>query len=121
MPLSLNGADWQLVYQANLAAQPSPIPTYFYPIPVITPPQLFTNILTIGAVSMSAKPTWRLAFFASAQINISGIGNVEIGNFFVRLGASVLDTKDSTPYRLQLHIPKWHREMTIEIYQYLGI
>jgi hypothetical protein len=118
--LDLNGDSWQKVYQINLQAETSAIPNHFYQIPSFTIPYTFINKIAVGASSSSAKPNWRLAFYANALVNILGIGFVEVEHFYVPFGASLLDPQKGVPYTLKLYIPKWHQNMDVEIWEYTG-
>lgn len=116
------GENWQLFYQASVAANSVAGTSIYTPIPtIVVPGELSSRILTVGANSTQIKPSWRLAFWMNAFTNIPGIGNVEIANFYCPLGASLKVVQRSVDtFNLRITIPKWHTQMMLEIWQYAG-
>lgn len=111
---------WAPVYQVSLQANVIPGPSgYYNPIPGLIVPVQFNNQLAIGASAIATKPNWRLAFWANALTSIGGIGLVELGNYYVPLGASILVPPEGvSTFSLKITVPKWFRDMEIYIWQY---
>ena len=118
-----DSSNWQKVYEGNFAAVPvQGVRNKFIPIPKVVIPNNFDNhTLAIGATSFQTKPTWRLGFWLSMYIQVPGIGFACGFNQGIPLGLSVLRFPNlSSTYTLSATIPHWHKEMSIEIWQYIG-
>ncbi len=122
--LDLSSADnWVKVHEVLLTAQDSPIPNFHSPIPTYTIPTPFDRrILAVGASSSQTKPSWRLAFFLSTIVQVPGIGSAENGSIFIPLGLTLIETPPySDQYSVRIRIPRWHLEMSMTFWQYVGI
>ena len=118
-----SASNWVKVHEITLVAPPSSIPNHNYPIPAYTIPVTFDRrFLAVGASSTMTKPSWRLAFFLSTVLQIPAVGNAENGSIFIPLGLSLVQVPlYSAQYSLKARIPKWHLEMTMAVWQYVGI
>lgn len=121
--LNVNDATlWEEVYDITLIAQSSPVSNVFTPLPKFNIPHNFTkHTLAIGASNSYMKPNWNLAFYLAMNVRIEGIGKTEVTNRFVRIGLTLIRFPPvASAYTLQARIPKWHREMSFTIWQYIG-
>lgn len=126
-----NNLNWDLALRQTYNATPaSPDnPDLFLPIPPITL-SVASKVLLIGAKNSYAKPNWflaarvtpRLLFSPSSTSEfiaaISSYPRVKIG--LDRLNLVKFDNYDLSTYLLEINIPKWHRQMMLEIWQYSG-
>lgn len=118
-----NSNNWVSVYQANFAAVPiQGVRNQFTPIPVIVIPNSFdSHTLAVGASSFQTKPTWHLGFWLSMNVQLPGIGKAEAYNKSIPLGLNIVRFPHiSSTYTLRASIPRWHKEMSIEIWKYVG-
>lgn len=121
--LNLDNRDnWTKVYSASFAANPIAGTNKFTPIPSVRIPGTFDkHILAVGGSSFQTKPTWHLGFWLSMYVDIPSIGRAEGYNKSIPLGLSIVRFPPiSSTYSLIASIPKWHREMSIDIWQYVG-
>lgn len=116
-------AGWQAVYETQLIAQPTGLSNgSLYPIGRHTVPVDFdADVIVVGTSSSTAKPSWRLGCFLSAYTVISGVGNTEIATGMCPFGLKLFKfTEYSGSYRLGLYVPRWHQDLDIKIWKYLG-
>lgn len=118
-----NSSNWEKVYQGNFVAvviqgvrnQTLPIPS------VVIPNSFNSHTLAVGASSFQTKPTWHLGFWLSMNVQLPGIGKAEAYSKSIPLGLSIVRFPAiSSTYTLTANIPRWHKEMSIEIWQYVG-
>ena len=111
---------WVKAYDVKLEAQPTPIG--YYPIPTHKIPVTFDrHTLAIGSSSTKTKPTWRLGFHLTSEIQIPGVGKTEASHQYIWLGLNLIRVPPFAPnYTLKARIPKWHQEMVIAIWKYVG-
>lgn len=124
-PPILNLADsslWIKAYDTTLTAQSTFVGNSFYPIPIHKIPVIFnSHTLAIGSSSSQTKPTWRLGFYLTSEIQIPGIGKAEATSDYIWLGLNLIRIPPlGSTYTLKARIPKWHREMVIAIWKYIG-
>lgn len=126
-----NNLNWDLALRQtyNAISLSADDPDLFSPIPPITL-SVSAKILLIGAKNQYAKPNWFLAGFVSPRLlfspsstsefiaAISSYPRVKIG--LDRLNLVKFDNYDLSTYLLEINIPKWHRQMMLEIWQYSG-
>lgn len=118
-----NSSNWQKVYEGSFVAVPiQGVRNQFIPIPTVLIPNSFSNhTLAVGASSFQTKPTWRLGFWLSMYVQVPGIGKAQGSNKKIPLGLSVIRFPNLSPtYTLAASIPHWHKEMSIDIWQYIG-
>lgn len=113
---------WTKAYDTTLTAQSTFVGNSFYPIPIHKIPIVFDrHTVAIGASSTKTKPNWRLAFYLTTEIQIPGIGKAEANSNYVGLGLNLIKIPLlSSSFTLKARIPKWHSEMTIAIWKYIG-
>lgn len=119
-----DGSNWVQVYDTTLFAQAVPgRQGSFYPIPNHEiPSAIDRRILAVGSSSTKTKPTWNLGFYLAMIIKIPGVGNAEAASVPIRLGLNLVRFPPlSNQYSLKARIPKWHQEMSITIWKYIGI
>lgn len=118
-----NSSNWEKVYQASFTAVAiQGVRNQFLPIPSVVIPNSFNrHTLAVGASSFQAKPTWHLGFWLSMNVQLLGIGKAEASSKSIPLGLSLIRFPQiSSTYTLTANIPRWHKEMEIEIWQYVG-
>lgn len=118
-----DGAEWLQVYDSTLTAEPiTGLENRYRPIPHhVIPFDFYSYTLAIGASSSKAKPTWNLAFYLGMMIDIPSVGNAETEATAIRLGLSLVRFPPlAAPYKLKARIPRWHSEMSMTIWRYLG-
>lgn len=121
--LDLNNRDsWSKVYSKSFTASAIPGTNKFTPISPLRLTHTFDkHILAIGASSFQTRPTWRTGFWLSMYVDVPSIGKAEGYNKSIPLGLSIVIFPVLSPtYNLIITIPKWHKEMTVEIWQYTG-
>lgn len=126
-----NNLNWDLVLRQTYNATPaSPDdPDLFLPIPAITL-SVRARVLLIGARNAYAKSNWFLAAKVSPRLLFSPSSTSEFiaavsSSPRLRIGLDRLnlvrfDNYDLSTYLLEINIPKWHRQMLLEIWQYSG-
>lgn len=123
--LDLSDASlWVQVYDTTLFADPVLGQTgKHYPIPNHSIPGNFEgHTLAVGSSSTKAKPNWSLGFYLAQVINVPGVGNAEARSIPIRLGLNLVRFPPlSTQFRLKARIPKWHQEMSLTIWRYVGV
>jgi hypothetical protein len=126
-----NNLNWDLALRQTYNAQgvSSDDPDLFLPIPRITVP-VSSRVLLIGAKNQFAKPNWFLAARVSPRLlfspsstsefiaAIDSYPRVKIG--LDRLNLIRFDNYDLSTYLLEINIPKWHKQILLEIWQYSG-
>lgn len=118
-----NPADWLRVYDVSLSAMPvGGMPGRYYRIPDHSIPTIFDRYtLAIGASSTQTRPTWNLAFYAAMLVQIPGVGRAEAISVPVILGLKVIEFPVlSSQFTLKARLPRWHIEMDITIWKYIG-
>lgn len=117
-----SSSNWSQVYSDSFTANTIAGTNKFSPIPAIRIPSTFDkHIIAVGASSFQTKPTWRLGFWLSMYVDLPNIGKAEGCNKSIPLGLSIVRLPSlSSTYSLVASIPKWHTEMSIDIWQYVG-
>lgn len=100
---------------------------YWKPIPTQTYlPN--SRILKIGVRAQYAKPNWILGVWASQRLLIQPDSGTNFATLTqakqvgTRLGLLTLvefEEWDSYPYVLSIDIPKWHKEIYLEVWEYV--
>lgn len=122
--LNVDANNWEQIYDVILSAEVlAGMPNYHHPIPAHSIPVVIDrHTLIVGALSGSAKPTWNLGYYLSMVTHVQGIGRPELASKFIRLGLNLVRLPPVTPeYTLKARIPKWHQEMQIVIWKYVGV
>ena len=117
-----DAANWQQVYNDEIVADDAPHGRY-YPIQSFVVPALLTSpILCLGASSLSARPHWKLGFYARQYLGSTGLGAIETNSYRAFLDRLVLARFQlfSPQYQLRIEIPFWHQRMSIGIWEYSG-
>lgn len=116
-----NASYWQEAYTVDLVAANS-VPGYFIRIPRHQIPTIFnSHTLAVGASSFRTRPNWKLGFWLSMLVNLSGVGWAVTEERAIPLGLKVVRFSAFSPqFKLQADIPKWHEEMSIKIWEYNG-
>lgn len=118
-----NSSNWEKVYESSFqAVAMQGVNNQFIPIPTVIIPNSFNRYtLAVGAVSFQTKPTWRTALWLSMYVELPGIGKAEASNKKIPLGLSIVRLPLlSSIYTLSASIAHWHKEMSIDIWQYIG-
>lgn len=118
-----DGAEWLQVYDTTLAADAIPGLTNRYrPIPNHQiPVDFYSYTLAVGASSTKAKPTWNLGFYLGMVIDIPTVGMAETASTPIRLGLNLIRFPPlAVPFKLKARVPKWHQEMSMTFWRYLG-
>ena len=124
----LNPNNWNLVHQNTYIVQPIPSnPDRYYPLPPLNI-LATSNLLLIGGQSSKAEPHWYLAASVIPRYSLSLPGSrfspniqTEPTEYKVPLNRLVLlDLKnyDASTFFLEIKIPAWHEELSLEIWQY---
>lgn len=127
-----NNLNWDLALRQTYNATPatSDDPDLFLPIPIITV-TVESRVLLIGARNQFAKPNWFLAARVSPRLlfspsstsefiaAVASYPRLKIG--LDRLNLVRFDNYDNSTYLLEITIPKWHKQMMFEIWQYSGV
>lgn len=100
---------------------------YWLPIPVKTyTPN--SRVLKVGVRNQYAKPNWSLGVFLAQHLQVkpdSGTlfgPNTQTKRYGTKLGMLTLiefPEYDSYPYLLRVEIPKWHKEIYLEVWEYV--
>ncbi|PSB27471.1 hypothetical protein [Chlorogloea sp. CCALA 695] len=125
-----NNLNWDLALRTTLSASPAPNETRgYFPIPPKTI-LLDRYILAIGASSVKAKPNWRLAGFVSPRLLFSPSSTSEyIAAVQSEKGQAILLNQLTlvrftdfgvTPYVMEISIPSWLQQLSLEIWKYQG-
>ena len=123
-----NSLNWDLVLKRSYFAQViSNEPKEFLPIPSITV-SVDSFTLLIGASSNSSKPTWRLAAFVSPRLLFSPSSTSEYlaavqseraqAVLLNRLNLIQFTDFGLSPYLVEISIPRWYRDIELEIWKY---
>lgn len=125
-----NNLNWDLALRTTYSARPAPNEASgYFPIPPKTI-LLDRYILAIGASSSLAKPNWRLAGFVSPRLLFSPSSTSE----YIALVQSEKEQAillnqltlvrftdfGVTPYVMQISIPSWLQQLSLEIWKYQG-
>lgn len=115
-----NSSNFQEVYETILSGE-LVIEGRYKPIPQHQIPITFDrHTLLVGASSSTAKPNWRLGFYLRMLIT-SSVGTAEASNCSIPFGLNLIRFPVlSSQYKLKAYIPKWHREMELKIWKYIG-
>ena len=121
--LNFNNSDyWQKVYETTLVAQAGSRSSFYYPIGDHNLPGTFSShTLLVGASSFKAKPTWRLGFYLSMIISAVGVGSFTASQKSIPFGLTLVRFPPlSNEFSLKASIPKWHEEMSMSVWLYVG-
>lgn len=119
-----NSSSWVRIHDTTLFAAPVlgqngkhyPIPSY------LIPEVVDRRILAVGASSSKAKPTWNLGFYLAMLVKVPGVGNAEVVSRPIRLGLNlVIFPPVSSEFTLKARIAKWHQEMSLTVWKYIGL
>lgn len=125
-----NSLNWDLVVRATYVAPTNPAyPKGFMPIPTkVVVVDKYT--LAIGAKSTKAKPTWSLGAYISPRLLFSPSSTSEFPAAVKSEQRQVIELNKLTliqftnfgvtPYLLEFSIPRWHQELSIEVWKYSG-
>lgn len=125
-----NQSNWSRVLsQTYRGAQTSTVPPKSLPItPKII--SVSSRILLIGTRNPLAKETWFTAGWVSTRLNFTPSSTTDFpgliqGNGQHRLSLNKLNlvrfyNYNLSPYAIELNIARWHSEMFVEIWQYMG-
>lgn len=119
-----DASSWVQVYDTTLFANPVfGREGKYYPIPSHSIPAIFEgHTLAIGSSSTKAKPTWNLGFYLAQIVSVPGVGSAEARSIPIRLGLNLVRFPPlSVQFRLKARIPKWHEEMSVTIWKYVGV
>ncbi len=125
-----NNLNWDLTLRATYSASPAPNEARgYFPIPPKTI-LLDRYVLAIGASSSVAKPNWRLAGFVSPRLLFSPSSTSEyVAAVQSEKGQAILLNQLTlirftdfgiTPYLLEISIPHWFSQLSLEIWRYQG-
>lgn len=120
-----NAQLWQLLYVSGVY-QVVHVGNGWVPIPPFYLPIICTHhTLMVSAESQLAKAEWWLGIRLQMIIDAPGtdFGEIPAQSINVPINRPFLvqfsDLSDS--YRLRVEVPPWHEEMSIRIWQYIGI
>jgi hypothetical protein len=116
--------DWVRVHGITLIAQPALLTKRgFHPMAAHTIPFIFNcHTLVIDANSANAKPHWDFAFSLEQLIDVPAIGLSQSAKIAVKLGLNLIRFPNIDGiYQLRARFPKWHKDMHMQFYQYIGI
>lgn len=125
-----NNLNWDLVLRQTYFAQTTPNePRGFFPIPPISI-SVDRYTLTIGAKSTKAKSNWRLGAFVAPRLLflpsstsdfVAAVQSERAQPVFLnRLTLIQFTDFGITPYLLEINVPHWHQELSLEIWKYSG-
>lgn len=126
-----NNLNWDLVLKTSYSAQLAPeTQRGFLPIPnKIIESDKYT--LAIGVSSTKAKPTWRIGAFVAPRLLFSVSSTSEYAGlvrsdnskpvFLNQLTLVQFQDFGLTPYALEISIPFWIAELSIEVWKYQGV
>lgn len=120
-----NVNHWDIVFNQAFIAQSGYLSGSYFPIPKqILPITLDKHILAVKLSSQDAKPSWVTGCWISQQIQnpATVIGNLTPQRRMCRLRETTLIdfTPYSGDYQLKLEVPMWIKDITIQIWQYIG-
>lgn len=119
-----NSANWVHIYGTTLyAAASSTIPPVYAPIPIHSIPGIFyERTLAVGSSSTQTKPNWKLGFWLIGAVQIPDVGLANITSVPIVLGLTLVRLPNlHSEFKLKAQIPKWHKEMSIDIWKYVGV
>lgn len=113
---------WEAAYEVTLTAAASSVPTHHTPIPQHQIPITFDrHTLLVGASSFRVRPTWRLGFWLSMIVSAAGVGSAVATQRAIPLGLTLVRFPLLSPdFKLKANIPKWHEEMSMKFWKYIG-
>jgi hypothetical protein len=119
-----NSAHWGPPYQIARRANLYGSTGLFFPIPTFQIPILFESpILAIAAENQDAHSWWRLGCRVRQLFDVEGPTEVASTQRVVLLnrGGTLIQFPRYAPqYRLEVEVPKWHKEMDLTIWEYIG-
>lgn len=119
-----NSSNWVRIHDTTLVAEPVLGQNgKYYSIPNYSiPDTIDRHVLAVGSSSTKAKPTWNLGFYLVMLVRVPGVGNAETASTPIRLGLNLVRFPlVSAQYTLKARIPKWHQEMSLAIWKYVGV
>jgi hypothetical protein len=120
-----NPANWGTPYQTSRQANPYGTSGLFFPIPPFQIPIQFESpILAISAENQDARAWWILGCRVRQLFDVSS-GPLEVASVQRRVllnrGGTLIQFPRYAPqYRLEVEIPRWHKEMSLTIWEYIG-
>jgi hypothetical protein len=122
-----NSQNWEAVYSTSSSAVRSSDGNYVS-IPEITVPILLEKrIIVVGINSVSAKSTWHFGGYINRKIRtgITDGGNADSTIERKRVSLNELNliqfSRISANYALSLEVPRWFKDVTLSLWQYIGI
>ena len=124
-----NNLNWNLVARDTYFATIIPPGTSFIPIPA---KQFVVNsrVVLIGCRNTQAKVSWYSAGYASQRLFFSPSSTSAYIAFvqsqkqyrlgLERLNLLIFDDFDLIPYSLEIKISRWHINMELEVWEYVG-
>lgn len=123
----LNPSNWNLVHQNTYIVQPIPTnPDRYYPLPPLSI-LATSNLLLIGGQSSKAEPHWYLAASVIPRYSLSLSGSqfspniqTEAIEYKIPLNRLVLlnlKNYGAVTFFLEIKIPAWHEELSLEVWQ----
>lgn len=123
--LDLNSQNWELIF-SDLKISPR-IDNYPYYEP-IQDFQIFcdSTAIAIGGYNSNAYYNWSLAAWCNVTIpsfvnSSNNLQNLQLGRYGVplnRLAIYEINQLSPPPYTLLIQVPKWHRELYLEVWAY---
>lgn len=118
-----NSNNWELIYNTTLSANilsvspPLIVPIGTHNVPVTSD----RRTLAVGASTTQGKPTWRLGYYLISSIQIPVIGRADISSDAIFLGLNLIRLPNvHNEYKFKIRVPRWMRDMQIDIYKYVG-
>lgn len=118
-----NSAHWIHIYGVTLYAETvSTVPPRYIRIPTHKiPVAVYERTLAVGSSSTQAKPNWALGFYLIGSVQVPGVGLADIASIPIVLGLNLIRLPNlHAQFSLKAKIPKWHTEMTLDIWKYVG-
>lgn len=111
-----------LAYEVELVAITTVNPGIYAPIGQHTVPVVFdSSIIVVGSSSTHAKPNWRLGCYLQCFTSINGVGNTNFYSGLCPFGLQLFKIqRPSELYRIKLAVPRWHKQLEVAIWKYLG-
>jgi hypothetical protein len=128
MAESLNlepAVSWAAPYQVLKQANPYGSSGLFFPIPTFQIPIQFESpILAISAENQDALSHWRLGVRVR-QLFTADIAPLEVTSnqqaVLLNRGPSLIQFPNhAQQYRLEVEVPRWHKEISLSIWEYIG-
>lgn len=125
-----NSANWQQLYSTSVnAVSLGAGSVLFAPIETILVPILIeSHIIAVSVTSANAKDTWYFGGLISQKINlgltVGGLPDsdgVQKSKLYLNRLTLLILPKLTSSYAVEVEIPKWFRQVSLIIWQYIGI